>query len=294
MRDYKSSNEHYKSLDKRKLIKSIILMSVFICCGVFYGITTLLGLLEHYGIIHNTWEIVNFSWFNLILSFVIIFCFIYFPIRSIIRGIKRYKRISNIVDKVTDEYKQELEINEDVAEIKEDKEINAENEPKVTLSEKEIKKMNHKAPAFAKKDKRFYIFLHFVAIAILEVAGIGMLLNPDGNNMYGWICVIAGGVYLFAYIIPYFLTEFKGKEVYGKLLSIERRTLRHGYREFVLVAYNGKVLNLSLPFDSVDYNQWDYNDGMALLKKYMGKKIPLRVLGKNVIIDWKKMYWESK
>ena len=293
MRDYKSSNEHYKSLDKRKLIESIILMSFFICYGVFYGITTLLGLLEHYGIIHNTWEIVNFSWFNLILSFVIIFCFIYFPIRSIIRGIKRYKRISNIVDKVTDEYKQELEANKDVTETKQDKEINFENKPKITLSEEEMKKMDFKAPTFAKRNRWLYVILFFIGIGILEVAGIGMLINPKGNNMHGWICVIAGVVYLLVYI-QQLLTEFKGKLVYGKLLSLERRKLRHGYSEYVLVALNGKVMDLSLPFDSVNYNQWDYNDGMALLKKYMGKEIPLRVLGRNVIIDWKKMYWESQ
>lgn len=282
--------EDYKSLDKRKLIKSIILMSVFICCGVFYGITTFLGLLEHYGIIHNTWEIVNFSWFNLILSFVIIFCFIYFPIRSIIARIKNYKRISRIANKVAEEYKQELETNKDVTETKQDKEINFENKPKITLSEEEMKKMNFKAPTFAKRNRWSYVILHFIGIGILEVAGIGMLINPKGNNMHGWICVIAGVVYLLVYI-QQFLTEFKGKRVYGKLLSLERRKLRHGYSEYVLVAYNGKVLNLSLPFDSVDYNQWDYNDGMELIKKYMGKEIPLRVLGKNVIIDWKKMYW---
>lgn len=284
----------YKNTYKNNSIVRFIVLGLFIGFGLFYAITTILGILEHYGLLKNTWTITNFSWFNVVLAFIISFCFIYFPIMSIIARIKNYKRISKMSDKVAEEYKQNLEINEEVTNTKEYKEINTGNKPKSTLSEEEIKKMNHKAPIFAKRDKRFYIFLHFVGIAILEVAGIGMLINPEGNNMYGWICVIAGGIYLFAYVIPYFLTEFKGKEVYGKLLSIERRTLRHGYREFVLVAYNGKVLNLSLPFDSVDYNQWDYNDGMALLKKNVGKEIPLRVLGKNVIIDWKKMYWGSK
>lgn len=266
---------------------------MFIGFGVFYAITTILGTLEHYGLIQNTWTITNFSWFNVVLSFIISFCFIYFPIMSITARIKNYKRIFNMSDKIAEEYKQKLEISKEVAETKEDKEINVENKPKITLSEEEMKKMNYKAPTFAKINRWFYVVLHFVAIGILEVAGIGMLINQKGNNMHGWICVIAGVVYLFAYI-QHFLTEFKGKEVYGKLISIERRTLRHGYREFVLVAYNGKVLNLSLPFDSVDYNQWDYNDGMALLKKNIGKEIPLRVLGKNIIIDWKKMYWYSK
>ena len=262
----------YKNTYKNNSIVRFIVLGLFIGFGLFYAITTILGILEHYGLLKNTWTITNFSWFNVVLAFIISFCFIYFPIMSIIARIKNYKRISKMSDKVAEEYKQNLEINEEVTNTKEYKEINTGNKPKSTLSEEEIKKMNHKAPIFAKRDKRFYIFLHFVGIAILEVAGIGMLINPEGNNMYGWICVIAGGIYLFAYVIPYFLTEFKGKEVYGKLLSIERRTLRHGYREFVLVAYNGKVLNLSLPFDSVDYNQWDYNDGMALLKKMWEKK----------------------
>ena len=287
MRDYKNSY-------KQSTIIRVAILGLCLCFGVFYGIVTVLGILEHYGVIQNTWTITNFSWFNVALAFIVVFCFIFFPIRTIIRRVKNYKRLSNISDKVAEEYRQNLESAKESLENEEkNEEIILEKEEK-RLSKEEIKKMNHKAPIFAKKDKRFYIFLHFVGIAILEVAGIGMLLNPEGNNMYGWICVIAGGVYLFAYIIPYFLTEFKGKEVYGKLLSIERKTLRHGYREFVLVAYNGKVLNLSLPFDSVDYNPWDYNDGMALIKKYMGKEIPLRVLGKNIIIDWKKMYWESK
>lgn len=204
----------YKSLNKRHLIEFIILMSVFICCGAFYGVIIFLGVLEHYGIIHNTWTITNFSWFNLILSLIIVFCFIYFPIRSIIRRVRKYKRINNIVDNVEKEYKLKLEAHREHIETKEDKTI--------------------------------------------------------------------------------FLTEFKGKSACGKLLSIERQTLRHGYREYVLVAYKGKVMELSLPFDSVDYNQWDYNDGMTLLKKHLGKDIPLKILGKNIIIDWKKMYWDSK
>lgn len=288
MGDYKSSNNRYKNLNKRNLIERIILMSVFICCGVFYAVVTFLGILEHYGIIHNTWTITNFSWFNVTLAFIISFCFIYFPIRSIIGRIKNYKRISNIVDKVEDEYEQELETNEAQVEDVDIKETQEEN----NLSEEEIEKLDYKAPTFAKRNRRFYVILHFIAIGILEVAGVGMLVNPKGNNTYGWICVIAGVVYLFVYISQ-FLTEFKGKKVYGKLLSIERRQLRHGYEEYALVALNGKVMNLSLPFDNVDYNQWDYNDGMSLLKKHIGKEIPLRVLGKNVIIDFKKMYWDS-
>lgn len=278
---------------KNNLIIKIIVMSVFIGLGLFYATITLLGVLEHYGVINNTWTITNFSWFNVGIALLISFCFIFFPTRTIIRGIKNYKRISSIADKVAQEYKQELQNNKDLAETKKDKEINKESTPQITLTKQEMKNVNYKAPTFAKTNRWFYVCLHFVAILILEIAGIGMLVNPNGNNMYGWICVIAGIIYLLVYI-SYFLTEFKGKIVYGKLLSLEKRKKRYGYKEYVLVAYKGKVISLSLPFDSVDYNSWDYNDGMALLKKYMGKEIPLRVFGKNIIIDWKTMYWLSK
>jgi len=33
---------------------------------------------------------------------------------------------------------------------------------------------------------------------------------------------------------------------------------------------------------------------MSLLKNNIGKEIPLKVFGKNVIINLKKMYWEAK
>ena len=210
----------------------------------------------------------------------------YFPIKSIIGRIRKYKRIAKLADDVADEYEQSFKPPQESNERQEE-------QTKVTLSEEEMKQMNYKAPTFAKRNRGFYVVLHFVGIAIIEAAGIGMLLHPEGNNMYGWICVGAGVVYLIACSI-YFLTEFKGKEVYGKLLSIERRKLYHGYREYVLVAYKGKVKNLSLPFDSVNNNQWDYNDGMALLKSHIGKEIPLRVLCGNIIIDWKKLYWKAK
>lgn len=283
----------YKKLNKRKVIEYIILMSVIICFGILYGIATLLGVLEHFGIIHNAWTIGNFTWGGLIIAVVIIFCFIYFPIMSIKGRIRKYKRLCKMADKVAEEYKQELETDKQELDIIQTNEEKQEIKPKITLSEEEIKERNFKAPTFAKRNRWGYVILHLVGITILEVAGIGMLINPKGSNMYGWICVIAGVVYLFASSLD-FLTEFKGKQVYGKLMSLERRKLRHGYEEYVIVALNGKLMDLYLPFDSVDNNQWDYNDGMALIKKYMGKEIPLRVLGKHIIIDFKKMYWEEQ
>lgn len=117
-----------------------------------------------------------------------------------------------------------------------------------------------------------------------------MLLQPEGNNIYGIVCVVMGIIYLFVYI-PQFLTEFKGKEVYGKLLEIESKQLYHGKRKYAVVELNGKVVKVSLPFDS-DFNEWDYNDGIALLKNSIGKEIPLKFFCKHVEINLKKMYWE--
>ena len=150
---------------------------------------------------------------------------------------------------------------------------------------------NHKAPIFAKKNRLPYVILHFVIIVILEAAGIGMLIHPEGNNIYGIICVVFGVIYLCIYI-PQFLTEFKGKEVYGKLLEIASRQLYHGIRKYAVIELNGKVVNVSLPFNR-DYNEWDYIDGMNLLEKYLGKEIPLKVFGKKVIINFKKMYYSQ-
>lgn len=93
--------------------------------------------------------------------------------------------------------------------------------------------------------------------------------------------------------IPQFLTEFKGKEVYGKLVEIKSKQLYRGRREYAVVELNGQEIKVSLPFGS-DFNEWDYNDGMSLLKNNIGKEIPLKVFGKEVIINLKKMYWESK
>ena len=79
--------------------------------------------------------------------------------------------------------------------------------------------LNHKAPIFAKKNRLPYVILQFVLVAILEIAGIGMIIHPDGNNGLGIVCVVLGVIYLCIYISQ-FLAEFKGKEVYGKLLEI--------------------------------------------------------------------------
>lgn len=160
------------------------------------------------------------------------------------------------------------------------------------MEENNKNKSNHKAPIFAKKNRMLYVVLHFVLIAILEIAGIGMLINPKGSNIFGIVCVVMGVIYLCVYI-PQFLTEFKGKEVFGKLIRIENKHSYHGRRQYAIVELNGKERKVSLPFGS-DFNEWDYNDGMSLLKNNIGKEIPLKVFGKNVIINLKKMYWEAK
>jgi hypothetical protein len=42
-----------------------------------------------------------------------------------------------------------------------------------------------------------------------------------------------------------------------------------------------------------DDNIADYVKGMDMLEKRIGKDNPLKCFGKSVIIDFKKMYWDS-
>lgn len=72
------------------------------------------------------------------------------------------------------------------------------------MEEKDKNNENYKAPIFAKKNRRPYVVLQFVLIAILEAVGIGMLINPKGSNIFGIICVVMGIIYLCVYTtIPY-------------------------------------------------------------------------------------------
>lgn len=83
-----------KNLNKTNMILRFIPLTLMVLLGIFIVVVSILGTLEHYGIISNTWTISNFSWFSLILAFIMAFCFIYFPIRTMINYIKRFKNKS--------------------------------------------------------------------------------------------------------------------------------------------------------------------------------------------------------
>lgn len=83
-----------KNLNKTNMILRFIPLTLMVLLGIFIVIVSILGTLEHYGVISNTWTILNFSWFSLILAFIMAFCFIYFPIRTMINYVKRFKNKS--------------------------------------------------------------------------------------------------------------------------------------------------------------------------------------------------------
>ncbi|MBE5758361.1 MAG: hypothetical protein E7345_05530 [Clostridiales bacterium] len=153
-----------------------------------------------------------------------------------------------------------------------------------------IEKTNSKTflPSFARKNRWLLTFLlSLVIVAILEVAGIGMWINPEGNNTTGIVCVIIG-VIIFGwsiyYSVPSILAEYKGKETYGKLLKLEvdhrRRSDHDTNRKYAIVELNGEVKNIYLLYD-----EW-----YSVLGEYVGKEIPLKVFGKTAVVDFQKMY----
>ncbi len=154
----------------------------------------------------------------------------------------------------------------------------------------DVEKTNSKTflPSFARKNRWLLtLLLSFVIVAILEMAGIGMWVNPEGNDTTGIVCVILG-VIIFGwsiyYSVPSILAEYKGKETYGKLLKLEvdhrRRSDHDTNRKYAVVDLNGETKNIYLLYD-----EW-----YSVLGEYVGKEIPLKVFGKTAVVDFQKMY----
>lgn len=154
----------------------------------------------------------------------------------------------------------------------------------------DIEKTNSKTflPSFARKHRWLLTFLlSLVIVVILEMAGIGMWVNPEGSTTTGIVCVVLGAIILgwsIYYSIPSILAEYKGKETYVKLLKLEvdhRRGHDHDTnRKYAVVELNGEIKNIYLLYD-----EW-----YSVLSEYVGKEIPIKVFGKTVVIDFQKMY----
>lgn len=143
-------------------------------------------------------------------------------------------------------------------------------------------------PSFARKNRWLLtLILSLVMVSILEVAGIGMLVNPAGSNISGIACIIIGFAFLgwsIYYSVPSILAEYKGKETYGKLLKLQvDHKIRRDHetnRKYAVIDLNGKVKNIYLLYD-----EW-----YSVLGEYVGKEIPLKVFKKTAVIDFQKIY----
>lgn len=83
-----------KNLNKTKMALRFIPYVLMVLLGIFIIVVSILGTLEHYGVISNTYTILNFSLVGLTLAYIMAFCFIYFPIRIMIYYVKLFKNKS--------------------------------------------------------------------------------------------------------------------------------------------------------------------------------------------------------
>lgn len=163
--------------------------------------------------------------------------------------------------------------------------IKSQNDANIDIEQKNTKTF---LPSFARKNRWLLAFIFsLVMVAILEIAGIGMLSNSKGSNTSGMLCTIFGVILLgwsIYYYLPSILAEYKGKEMYGKLLKLEvdhRRNADHDTnRKYAVVELNGEIKNILLLYD-----EW-----YSILSGYIGKEIPLKVFRKTAVVDFQKMY----
>ena len=195
----------------------------------------------------------------------------------------KYKQTFDILVHKNDSYIIEDLTNTDIpedAKLQEDK-------PRLATTKEKLESSKF-MPSFAKKNRWTLTLVGgIIMTAILEVAGIGMLLSnvtPD----YTCYILIGLGALLLGYSIytsvPNILCERKGQQATAKLLRLEvdhRRNSDHdSNRRYAVVEYNDEIKNVYLL-----YVEW-----YSILAEYIGKEIPVKVYKKTIAIDFQKMY----
>lgn len=274
----------YKSIFKRNLIIYSIILSLIIGFGVFLGVVSFLGLLNHLGVVKTGWTIDNFTWFNFSLLIIVVFCLVFFPFKTILKQIQRYKELSTLALEVQEEYQESLKNEneekcyEKTTDLKEET-LNQIEQEKENLDGK-AKNKQMIMPPFAGKNRKKYAIATLIGLVVVVAIGLKMIIDPQGNKVTGWLAVILGVVFTYFYTMQV-LVDFKGKKVSGKLLQIQGIHLSRGRKERMIVAYKGKIKAISFP----NWQEY-FNVCLRIAKGYVGKEIPLKVFGGYMNIDW--------
>lgn len=176
-----------KKLNKTQIILRFFPLILSVLVGVLIVVATILGTLEHYGIISNTLKISNFSWMGLILAWIMAFCFIFFPIRTMINYAKRLKNKSYSIEvntitiasqsKPVNLTDVEDEHNRTLAKVENGKAI-------IKLSKEDIEKLKsaNKSKQVNSKPNNVLIAFLFAIVGIFAFAAILCIVNAIVPN----------------------------------------------------------------------------------------------------------------